>query len=695
MSGKPSNSKPLARPYWVSARIRAATRSMLLETARDLIERNGEAALTLSAVADEAGLAHATIYGYFSGKRDLLVALEQAPARPEPEAPVKAPATPVQPAVEPAVATRTADRPEPAKESRLPGPPEAEAAQPFGMRHEILPAAVDAAFGEDKFTPIVPQFDENPVGGHVAPAASGMGEPAAAGEHSTEALAHDDSSEHGSPAAHGSEDPREAMGGGTELSTPEPEEPHELLTPYERERRQQATHLDEIAKRLILPEGALKQGTDAMISRLETRMKVLERSIANLETRHKSLADEGDRKLKPVSSLVTQLQARADASEDRLRHALAELRLNIHELKARQDTLDGGSRSAVAEMPAAAEPVAEEAPEEPHIPEPAEEPLVAEAEAPAAETEDEVTQEENSRLAYLSAVRNSAKEGARQAAEREFALEEEQNTRRKRLLTAAGVAVACLVVLGVLFRFHPGSHGVPAAQSKAMAPAAVRAAPRMAQMADSRAPLDRLTALANKGDARAELVIGLKYLKGDGIAANDAEAARWLERAAHAGDAIAQNHLGALYQTGRGVKADVSQAMHWYQTAALQGDRHAMSNLAVLYAGGAGTKADFAEAARWFQRSASLGYVDAQFNLAVLFERGDGVPQSLLDAYKWYSIAAASGDAVAKTRAGAIATQVSPEELQAAQQAVARFKPLPMNPAANGEPTMAQVLAAR
>jgi localization factor PodJL len=120
-----------------------------------------------------------------------------------------------------------------------------------------------------------------------------------------------------------------------------------------------------------------------------------------------------------------------------------------------------------------------------------------------------------------------------------------------------------------------------------------------------------------------------------------------------------------------------------------------MSNLAVLYADGGGGARNLAEAARWFQRSANLGYVDAQFNLAVLFERGDGVPQSLLDAYKWYSIAAASGDAVAKSRAEAIATQVSPEELQAAQQEAAKFRPLPIDPAINDEPTMASVLAAR
>ncbi len=86
--------KSTARPYWVSARERAATRSMLLETARKVIAHAGESGLTLGAVADEAGLARATIYGYFSGKRDLLAALKVENAEWEPELDLAPPAAP-------------------------------------------------------------------------------------------------------------------------------------------------------------------------------------------------------------------------------------------------------------------------------------------------------------------------------------------------------------------------------------------------------------------------------------------------------------------------------------------------------------------------------------------------------------------------------------------------------------------------
>ena len=671
---------------------------MLLETARELIARDGEGALTLSAVADEAGLAHATVYGYFTGKRDLLAALgpvqafrasDASPAEQVDEHAVHDPldhqsslAALIQEPVGPdsveesdsAPLDQVDDRPpvalpatsaEAAEETSVVGeastPEERLESQTSTMAPETVVTGIDEESSARAPVATTHYLED---GAAVSDFASEVATPSVSTpvpDHSEQADAREDL-----PA----DAPAKSQGG------------TERFFPPESERRQHVAHLEAIARRLILPESALKQGADAVISRLEIRMKVLERAVAGVEARQNTITDESERKIKPVSGLVNQMQARADIAEDRLRQALAELRMHIHELKARQDRLEGGTKVAVAEIPAWPEPAME-------IPTDKDESANGEN---VREASQEEAPEANPKLGYLSAVRNSAKEGARQAAERQSLEEEEESMRRRRLLTAAGVAVVCLALAGLLFRFHPGTHGVSTAQSMAIAPSAM---PQQLHAAVPRTPLDRLTDLANKGNARAELVIGLKYLKGDGIVANDTQAARWLERAARAGDPIAENHLGALYQTGRGVKSDIAQAMHWYEAAAAQGNRHAMSNLAVLHAGGAGAPANFADAARWFQRAASLGYVDAQFNLAVLFERGDGVPQSLLDAYKWYSIAAAAGDAVAKTRAAAIATQVSPEELQAAQQAVTNFKPLSVNQIANDTPTMAQVLAVR
>jgi len=200
--------------------------------------------------------------------------------------------------------------------------------------------------------------------------------------------------------------------------------------------------------------------------------------------------------------------------------------------------------------------------------------------------------------------------------------------------------------------------------------------------------LDKLTQLANSGNAKAEMVVGLKYLDGDGVPANEAEAAKWLTRAAEKGEPMAQYRLGTLYERGKGVGADPAKAVRWYQAAAQQGNRKAMHNLAVAYAEGAGVQKNFAEAARWFSKAATMGLADSQFNLAVLYERGLGVPQSLIDAFKWYAIAASQGDAESKNRIGALATQLSPDDKAAAQRAASGFKPAPLNPRSNVAPTM-------
>ncbi len=198
--------------------------------------------------------------------------------------------------------------------------------------------------------------------------------------------------------------------------------------------------------------------------------------------------------------------------------------------------------------------------------------------------------------------------------------------------------------------------------------------------------LDRLTQLANGGNAKAELIVGLKYLNGEGVAVNEAQAAKWLERAAEAGEPVAQYRLGTLYQHGKSVPADPAKAAHWYLASAMQGNRKAMHNIAIAYAEGTGVKKDSTEAARWFSKAASLGFADSQFNLAVLYERGEGVPQSLIDAYKWYAIAATAGDAESKSRMDALGTQLSADDRAAAQHAADSFKPVAADPRANVAP---------
>ena len=201
-----------------------------------------------------------------------------------------------------------------------------------------------------------------------------------------------------------------------------------------------------------------------------------------------------------------------------------------------------------------------------------------------------------------------------------------------------------------------------------------------------------LTAKANQGIAGAELLLGLRYADGEGVEANDAEAAKWLGRAAQKGNALAEYRLGTLYEKGLGVPIDMEIAADWYAKAAELGNVKAMHNLAVAYANGNGRETNYTEAARWFLSAAQRGLADSQFNLAVLHERGLGVRTSLTEAYRWYSIAAAQGDMESSTRVEALLSQIPAADRDTADKAAEAFRPVPAETAANEPPPLSEVL---
>ena len=53
--------------------------------------------------------------------------------------------------------------------------------------------------------------------------------------------------------------------------------------------------------------------------------------------------------------------------------------------------------------------------------------------------------------------------------------------------------------------------------------------------------------LAEKGDARAQYMLGVTFAEGNGVQPDAVQAAHWLRLAADHGYAAAQNHLGQLY----------------------------------------------------------------------------------------------------------------------------------------------------
>lgn len=124
-----------------------------------------------------------------------------------------------------------------------------------------------------------------------------------------------------------------------------------------------------------------------------------------------------------------------------------------------------------------------------------------------------------------------------------------------------------------------------------------------------------LEPLAQKGNAQAQVRMGLLYYHGHGVRESDSEAKKWFELAARQGNADAQFHLGNMYAYGlvdlsKDVDVD-QQAAQWYFQAARQGHPDAQYSLGILFLTGKGVVQSREEALKWIRRAADQGHTDA------------------------------------------------------------------------------------
>ena len=134
-------------------------------------------------------------------------------------------------------------------------------------------------------------------------------------------------------------------------------------------------------------------------------------------------------------------------------------------------------------------------------------------------------------------------------------------------------------------------------------------------------PEGRLPALvaAAEADPRAAFDLGIRYMRGDGIAQNSWQALEWMRNAGERGDLRAQKALGRLYLTGlEEMGADYNEAQRWLSMAAARGDKESAKLLKDAEAGRANEQAFQTSLVRWRQlythpywyRSRYYGYWD-------------------------------------------------------------------------------------
>jgi hypothetical protein len=88
---------------------------------------------------------------------------------------------------------------------------------------------------------------------------------------------------------------------------------------------------------------------------------------------------------------------------------------------------------------------------------------------------------------------------------------------------------------------------------------------------DARLAAEWTARAADAGLADAQIEFGVMLFKGQGVAVDEARAAKLFRLAAEQGNAVAQNRLARLYANGVAVKADAVQAAKWHLLARAAG----------------------------------------------------------------------------------------------------------------------------
>jgi uncharacterized protein len=157
---------------------------------------------------------------------------------------------------------------------------------------------------------------------------------------------------------------------------------------------------------------------------------------------------------------------------------------------------------------------------------------------------------------------------------------------------------------------------------------------------------------ADKGLAEAQNEVGIFYRRGWGVERNEAEAVKWFRLAADQGLLLAQNNLADTYALGLGVPQDLAEAIKWYRIAAAQSSSYAENVIGIAYEHGLHVAQDDTEAFRWYRRAANKIYErpgdtwihSPQYNIAAMYASGRGTAQDYVRALMWFTLAAAFGD---------------------------------------------------
>ena len=84
---------------------------------------------------------------------------------------------------------------------------------------------------------------------------------------------------------------------------------------------------------------------------------------------------------------------------------------------------------------------------------------------------------------------------------------------------------------------------------------------------------------------------------------------------------------------------------------------------------------DYKTALEKWKPLAEQGLADAQSNLGTMYQNGQGVPQDYALAHMWWSLAGSNGDKDAVTNLNIVEKEMSPEQIEEAQEMARKWIP--------------------
>lgn len=149
--------------------------------------------------------------------------------------------------------------------------------------------------------------------------------------------------------------------------------------------------------------------------------------------------------------------------------------------------------------------------------------------------------------------------------------------------------------------------------------------------------------LAERGDAKAQYMLGQLYRRGKGVERDYDLALKWFEAAADQGSPSAMYWLGWMYDNKKGMWLwHPDKAFAWYLKAGEAGDVEAEVKLADIYLTNSYTQRDEVQSNRWARQAAQKGKAIAAVWIGIGYEDGIGVARNFGTALAWYKRAIAA-----------------------------------------------------